>query len=254
MDAQRLDRIFSRLLENVFLEPAVTKIAEALDTLASHPSIAERSTQAREAHEQYLTVLASDDVSEKETALLELYLRLHALGWSYSDDEEQELTRAMGNRNIPGGLAPLVMAGEFIMPESVSVDLGAGNGLQGLLMQYLYPHRKTIQIELSSSLIKTGRGFQKILGIPDDRVAWLKTDIRDADISGADFVYLYRPVRPYGEGNDLYRSIAEKLSAITKPVVVISVADCLGRFLDGKFLTLFHNEHISVFRASDIRA
>lgn len=247
MDTRGLDTVFGHLQENLFLEPAVSKIAEALDTLATHPSIRKRSPQVRQAHKYYQTANTSDDVPEKESALLELYLRLHALGWIYSDKEEAALARALGNTNIPGGLAPLVLAGAFIQPDKVSVDLGAGNGLQGLLMQYLYPHRKTILVELSSSMVETGRMFQEALGISEDRVAWVNSGIMDADFSDADFIYLYRPVRPHGKGNDLYRLIAERLALMQRPLVVISVADCLGRFLDESFNTLYENEHISVF-------
>jgi hypothetical protein len=252
MDAQPLETTFSHLLENIFLVPAVARIADALDALASNSASREQSPQLRESHEHYLAMQGSKDSSEKESALLELYLRLHALGWSYSNDEEKALARALGNTNIPGGLAPLVLAGEFMRPGAVSADLGAGNGLQGLLMQYLYPHQKTILIELSSSMVETGKRFQKILGIPDEKVLWVQDDIKGADFSESDLVYLYRPARPHGEGNALYHYIAEQLGLMRKPVVVISVADCLGHFLGAGFTTVFENEHISVFQKTSI--
>jgi len=248
MDAHRLEITFRHLLENIFLDPTVARIASALDKLASNSAIRELSPQVLEAHEHYLAVQESEDISEKESPLLEIYLRLHALGWSYSHDEETALAKARGNTNIPGGLAPLVLAGEFIQPGTILADLGAGNGLQGLLMQYLYPHQRTILIELSSSMIETGKRFQKILGIPDEKVLWMREDIKKSDFSEVDLVYLYRPARPHGEGNALYQYIADQLYRIPKPVVVISVADCFGRFLDAAFTVVFESEHISVFQ------
>jgi len=79
----------------------------------------------------------------------------------------------------------------FITPDSVVVDLGAGNGLQGLLLQCLSPHRKTLQVELSSEMIRIGRLFQEALGISADRVEWIHDDIVNASIEAADIVYLY---------------------------------------------------------------
>jgi hypothetical protein len=38
-----------------------------------------------------------------------------------------------------GGLSPVLKAGAFIEPDTVSADFGAGNGLQCLLMQKIHP-------------------------------------------------------------------------------------------------------------------
>jgi hypothetical protein len=121
-------------------------------------------------------------------------------------------------------------------------------------MQYLWPHRKTLQVELSSGLIRMGREFQRSLGVPDDRVEWMQRDIVEVPIQGADLVYLYRPARPYAEGNTLYRAIAAMLSKARRPLAVISVADCLERFLNRDFSALYRNEHISVFVNEAFRA
>jgi hypothetical protein len=62
-----------------------------------------------------------------------------------------------------------------------------------------------------------------------------------------DFIYIYRPAKPYEGGNELYRAIARKLNALRKPIVVFSVADCLGRFLDKRFKVFYDNGHLTCF-------
>ena len=58
------------------------------------------------------------------------------------------------------------MAAPFFTPETRFVDYGAGNGLQGLLFQHLYPHRLTTLVELGGPMIEQGRRLQALLGIP----------------------------------------------------------------------------------------
>ena len=139
------------------------------------------------------------------------------------------------------------MAKKFIKPESIVADLGAGNGLQGLLLQRICPHRKTLQIELSSELIRLGKIFQESLGISSDRIEWIHDDIVNVSIDTADFIYIYRPAKPIDRGRELYQSIARKLSAGNKPLIIFSVADCLAAFLDKRFSVFYTDGHLTCF-------
>jgi hypothetical protein len=127
-------------------------------------------------------------------------------------------------------------------------DFGAGNGLQGLLIQWLHPHRRTVQIEISGRMVEIGRRLQEWLEIPEDRVEWVHGDVLDASPAGMDFVYLYRPVRPVGEGRAFYERFGRELGAATSPVVVFSVADCLGPFLPEGFEIFHADGHLTCFR------
>lgn len=144
-------------------------------------------------------------------------------------------------------MLPLLMAAHLITPDSVCADLGAGNGLQGLLLQQLCPHRQTIQVELSGKMIEVGKLYQQALGLAPEKIAWQHGNIVDADLSAMDLIYLYRPARPLNEGNDLYRIIADKLTARTRPVTIISLADCLTRFLPERFARVYKSEFINIF-------
>ncbi len=182
-----------------------------------------------------------------EPAMMGLYLKLHGAGSVYSPSERGILNRRQGYSCISGGLDPLIKAGPYVKTESVVADLGAANGLQGLLLQHLYPHRRTLQIELSSGMIRMGRLFQNALGINDDRVTWINKDIADATLESVDFVYVFRPARPSDSGRDLYRTIASKLATVRKPLVVFSVADCLSEFLDEYFSIFYSDGHLTCF-------
>ncbi len=197
-----------------------------------------------------LASVGSGSAEACEALLLELYSRLHELGSSYSAEERMRLDSIHGYINYPGGLSPILQARSWLRPESTSVDLGAGNGLQGILLQELYPHRRTIQVELSGELIATGRKIQALLGIPVERLVWAHTDIASVSLRSVDFVYLYRPARPTGEGEALYRRIAENLEAAPFDVVVFSVADCLGSYLGGGFCRIYTDGHLSCYARS----
>jgi hypothetical protein len=148
----------------------------------------------------------------------------------------------------PGGLSPILKAGPFIRRTTVSGDFGAGNGLQGLLLQHLYPHKRTVQIEMSSRLVEAGRHLQAWLGIAPERVEWIVGDVSEVSPAGMDFVYLYRPVRPTGAGNRFYESFAAELERAERPAVVFSVADCLGPFLSAGFEAFYGDGHLTCFR------
>ncbi len=146
-----------------------------------------------------------------------------------------------------GGISPIVKAAPHIQPDTVSADYGAGNGLQALLLQKLYPHRKTIQIEISSEAIEIGRCLQRWLSIPEQRVEWIAGDVLDHPPVNIDFIYLYRPVRPEGEGIRFYETFARTVSRSPTPVTIFSIADCLRDFLPPSFERFYFDGHLSCF-------
>ncbi len=195
-----------------------------------------------------VVALDGEDSPALESSLVGLYILLHNAGSWYVPEELEMLKKRSGYLNYPGGLLPIMMAEQYIKPETIVFDLGAGNGLQGLLLQRLYPHRKTVQVELSGEMIRVGRIFQCALHIGDDRVEWLNDDIVEVPLKPADFIYLYRPARPSGSGTEVYRRIAARVAESDRPLVIFSVADCLGRFLDRSLSVVYSNGHLTCFR------
>jgi hypothetical protein len=191
--------------------------------------------------------LREDDSSSLETNLLNLYAQLHGAGSVYSPCERKLLAERKGYSCHPGGLSPLIKAVQFVRSGSIVADLGAGNGLQGLLLQCLSPHRKTIQIEISSEMIRIGRIFQQALGISDNRIEWIHDDIINVSIKTADFIYIYLPAKPLEGGKEVYEAIANKLSMMNRPLVIFSVADCLAKFLNGQFSIFYTDGHLTCF-------
>jgi hypothetical protein len=191
--------------------------------------------------------LIGNDPSSLEGALLKLYERFHGAGAVYSPYERDLLLERRGYSCHPGGLSPLIKAVQFVRPESIVADLGAGNGLQGLLLQCLSPHQKTIQIEISSEMIRIGRIFQQALGISNDRIEWIHDDIMNVSIETADFIYIYLPAKPLERGKELYEALANKLIMMNSPLVIFSVADCLAKFLDGQFSIFYSDGHLTCF-------
>lgn len=244
---EELGRRHGNLLENVFLEEKALPAECALLQLARSPAVNKILPGISEYEEGYLSAREDGTAGEREVALAELYSYLHRAGAGYTPPERERLDGKMGITCQPGGIIPLIMAEPFIGPETVVADLGAGNGLQGLLLQRLAPHRRTLQIELSSGMVEAGRVFQEALGIPEDRVEWFNSDILEATFERADFIYIYRPARPTAGGNALYRAVAERLLRSDRPWVVMSVADCLGRFLEGGFPVFYEGDGITVF-------
>ncbi|NQU63367.1 MAG: class I SAM-dependent methyltransferase [SAR324 cluster bacterium] len=189
----------------------------------------------------------TSDEDRREIAFLNLYCALHNAGSKYTSKERQLLDVKKGYFNHPGGISPLLKAESFIRTESIVADLGAGNGLQGLLFQYLYPHQLTIQIELSSDMIQIGQQYQEILGIQPDQVEWINNDIMDVPLDSMDFLYLYRPSKPIDDGIQLYQSISGKLHAREKALTIFSIADCLQEYLDSQFSLFYTDGHLTCF-------
>jgi hypothetical protein len=235
------------LLEDKSHKKQLSVIRDSLLRLAADPAVQAELPEADLYGKNLKGALKQGDLSLIETALLNLYELLHGVGSTYSSYEKTLLARRKGYACHPGGLSPLIKAVEFVKSDSVVADLGAGNGLQGLLLQRLCPHRKTIQVELSSEMIRVGRVFQVALDISADRVEWVHDDIVNAQIETADFIYTYLPVKPIGEGKEVYEAIAHKLGGMKRPLIVFSVADCLSKFLDGQFSVFYTDGHLTCF-------
>lgn len=203
-----------------------------------------------EHHARFLTSVEGDDSDELEEAFLSLYAHVHGHEAPYTKDERKRMDATGGYWAHAGGLSPILRAPPFLRPDSISCDLGAGNGLQGLLMQHLAPHRRTIQVELSHRMVEAGRHLQAWLGIADERVEWRVGDVCDFSPAGVDFLYLYRPLRPEGEaGRRFYTRLAGELSQGDRQVVIFSIADCLRDFLSPDRFEVFYGDgHLTCFR------
>lgn len=197
------------------------------------------------------SAVAAGDGEAAEEAVLELYAHLHMHEAPYTRSERRVVDAAGGYWAHAGGLAPVLRAADWIGPDSVSIDLGAGNGMQGLLLQLLYPHERTIQVEIAHRMVAIGRGLQRWLGIDRQRVSWVAGDIRAVRVIGIDFVYLYRPLRPEGPGRSFYESLARDLAVSPRPPVVFSIADCLGEFLPATFEQVSSDGHLTIWRRED---
>ena len=205
-----------------------------------------------ELHAAFLETLAGADGEAVEEAFLTLYAHLHAHEAPYTGVERAEVDRTGGYWCHAGGLAPILKAPDRIRPDTASVDLGAGNGLQLLLVQLLAPHRLTVQVEISAAMLEAGRALQRWLGVPAASVDWHHADVTAVSVEGFDFVYLYRPVRPDGPGTRFYRRLAAELGRSPRPVVVFSIADCLGEHLPASFTRVHFDGHLACFQRGQV--
>jgi hypothetical protein len=193
--------------------------------------------------------LKGDDEIAIEEALLALYCHVHGTEAPYTPRERRRVDETGGYWCHAGGLSPILRAGPFLRPDSVSMDLGAGNGLQGILLQRLSPHRRTLQVEISSRMVEAGRALADWAGVPPERLEWRIEDLTGTRIDGVDFLYLYRPVRPTDEGRRFYERLARDLAAAARPVTVFSVADCLREFLPPTVRLLHTDGHLTCYAA-----
>jgi len=198
--------------------------------------------------ERFLAASLGREGEALEEAFLSLYAHLHGFEAPYTPEERARVDETGGYWCHAGGLSPILKAGPHLGPDTVSGDFGAGNGLQTLLMQRLHPHRRTIQIEISSRMVEAGRHLQEWLSIPAGRVTWVTGDVMDETPAGMDFVYLYRPVRPEGSGRLFYERFAAGLEK-DSPVVIFSIADCLGPFLPDRFGAFYSDGHLTCYRS-----
>jgi hypothetical protein len=201
--------------------------------------------------ERLLTYAAGQDCEALEAAFLDLYAHVHMHEAKYTEAERRRMDEAGGYWAHAGGVSPILKAGPWIRPESVSADLGAGNGLQGLLLQVLYPHKKTVQVEISSRMVEIGKRLEGWLGIPDGRVEWVVGDVCEQSFEGVDFLYLYRPVRPStARGRAFYENLAGELDRSQGQVVIFSIADCLKEFLPSRFEIFYNDGHLTCFKSA----
>ncbi|MBW2261225.1 MAG: hypothetical protein JRG91_04560 [Deltaproteobacteria bacterium] len=247
---ERLEQRLKRLLESDGRDPSereclvrlmllVADLPPPPDPLGMFPGYAAL-------RERFLAAGRGEDGEALEEAFLSLYSHLHGFEAPYTPEERARVNETGGYWCHAGGLSPILMAGRHLGPDSVSGDFGAGNGLQTLLMQKLHPHRRTIEIEISSRMVEAGRRLQDWLGIPEERVEWVTGDVMDASPAGMDFIYLYRPVRPEGVGRLFYERFASGLE-VSGPVVIFSIADCLGPFLPPRFEVLYSDGHLTCY-------
>ncbi len=203
-----------------------------------------------ELKQKFLSCAEGNDGEALEESFLTLYTHLHMHEARYTPEERRQMDEAGGYWAHAGGLSPILKAGPWIRPDTVSADLGAGNGLQGLLFQFLYPHRKSIQIEISSRMVEIGKRLQFWLGITAEKVEWVVGDVCDQSLDGIDFIYLYRPVRPTTEkGRIFYQDLAEQLERSLGEVVIFSIADCLKDFLSPRFKIFYTDGHLTCFKS-----
>lgn len=235
--AEELDRLVELMLLLAELEPP----PDPEGLYGDYPRLRERLVAAT----------AGSDAELVEERFLELYCHLHGFEAPYTPAERARVDESGGYWCHAGGLSPILKAAPFLGPGSVSADYGAGNGLQGLLLQKLYPHARTVQIEISSRMVAAGRALCGWLGVPVERIEWRVADVRDVPPRGLDFIYLYRPLRPLGPGVAFYRRFAAELAAQPRRTVIFSVADCLADFLPPSFERLYDDGHLRCFRGPD---
>jgi hypothetical protein len=236
-DPREADRM-ARLMQ-IFL-----KLPNPPDTERLFPRFAEL-------RQRLASVIPTGSGDEIEEGFLELYSHLHMNNAPYTSDERRRMDAIGGYWNHAGGLSPILKAEPWIKADTISADFGAGNGLQGLLLQVLYPHAKTFQIEISSRMKDIGDGLREWLGVPPERVDWIIDDIFEVTAAGYDFIYLYRPVRPEGRGRDFYTRFAREVEAEEDPPIIFSIADCLREFLSGRYEMFYSDGHLTCFRPTN---
>ncbi len=213
------------------------------------PEPAERYPQYKSLFTALQKAITSQNGEYIEEALLHLYVHIHGYEAVYTTSERQKMDRTQGYWNHAGGIAPLIKARPYLSENSVSADFGAGNGLQCLLLQKLYPHKKSVQFEISSQAIKEGKHLQKWLDIGKDAIDWVSGDVVHATPEGIDFAYLYRPVKPDGPGRIFYQRFAEVAISSEYPKVIFSIADCLKNFLPAGLFKIFYSDgHLTCFK------
>lgn len=228
-------------------ERTLARVGGLFDELAALPGIDDDVPSFLKFHGELTAARESADQDAIETALARLYCVMHGSGGAYEETERAEFDRWGGYWCHAGGLEPLHLAAPYIGAETRFADYGAGNGLQGLLFQWLSPHRRTTLIELGGPMIRQGRRLQELLGIPAERVEWVHASILDVPPRDFDVIYLYRPVRPEGAGRAFYEMFAREVALAPHPVTIVSVADCLRDFLPPVFRILHDDGQVVIF-------
>lgn len=217
--------------------------------LPSPPDAASLFPRFDELRRKLETATLGGTGEELEEAFLELYAHLHMHEAPYTSDERRRMDEAGGYWNHAGGLSPILKAKPYIGRDAVSADFGAGNGVQGLLLQVLYPHARTVQIEISSKMRDIGESLCEWLGISAERVEWITDNVLNVPATGYDFIYLYRPLRPEGPGSDFYTRFAREVESEAKPPIIFSIADCLRDFMsEDRYEVFYRDGHLTCFK------
>jgi hypothetical protein len=248
LDLEQVSTLLSHDGRETIERQRLVALMDLVVSLPPPPDEAKLFPQFAPLREAFLTASRADDGELLEERFLSLYVHLHMHEAPYTATERQRVNATGGYWSHAGGLSPILKAGSWIRPETVSVDLGAGNGLQALLMQKLYPHSTCCQIEISSAMVDIGHRLQKWLKIPEDRVEWRTDDVLETELGGWNFVYLYRPVRPIGPGKGFYTRLASALEKEPAEVVIFSIADCLGDFLPQTFNRFYTDGHLTCYQ------
>ena len=213
------------------------------------PPPSDRFPHARELRTVALDAAGRRDAAEFDDALNALYAHLAIRPEGYTPSERARVAAAGGYWAHAGGVTALLIAARWTAHTTTALDVGAGTGLQGLLLQCLAPHRLTLQVEIARHLVSTGRVLQRWLGVPDHRVAWAVADVTDLRVRGIELVYLYRPVRPdHPDGRRFYQRLAADLRADPTTVTVVSVADTLAPLLEPDFEVVHADGQVTCLR------
>jgi len=208
VQAARLEKLLDQDDRTPEEQAGLLRIMHLFATLPLPPDPYGLYPRYEEMRERFLLSIEGPDSQLLEESFLALYSHVHGYDVPYTQAERERVLEIGGHLCHIGGVSPILKAGPFLGPDTISGDFGAGNGLQGLLMQFLFPHRKTVQVEISSRMVEAGRALQSWMGIPEERVEWIVEDVSRVSPASMDFVYLYRPVRPTGEGSRFYESFA----------------------------------------------
>lgn len=216
-------------------------LAGRAEGLAAYPELGSLFTA-------FLDKLEAGEREGAEDGLTMIYAYLHGADSGYLPDERKELDSLGGYWCHAGGLSPLWRAAPRIRRDSRSADYGAGNGLQGLLFQALYPHRSTTLIELSGPMVRKGRRLQELMRVPAENVRWIHGSVTDVPPEDFDFIYIYRPLRPEREdGRNFYEWFAGCLAGVEHEVTIFSIADCLKDFLPPPFTPFYDDGQLTCF-------
>ncbi|MDY0132041.1 MAG: methyltransferase [Desulforegulaceae bacterium] len=242
-----MEKSFAKFMDNIFEEEKILRIEEVLIKLSFEESVFSKIKEAQEIGFELIKAQKAKDIEKREMLLINLYLLFHKYGAGYSFEEEKFMEKSKGLKWLPGGLMPLVLGSYLMKPEYEFCDLGCGNGFQGILMQALSPHSKTRQVEISKNYLEAGRIFLKPLKIDKEKISFENTDISNFKMKETDFVYMYRPSRPMGEGAQLYRNLSNRFYLNKKSFYLLSVADCFEPFIKGDYEKIYQNEYLSIF-------
>ena len=226
----------------------LASLAEIFGSLSLRKDVAAAYPSFGRLFGAFLGSLEAGDREGVEDGLTLLYAYLHGADSAYAPGERAELDALGGYWCHAGGLSPLWRARAHIGPESRVADYGAGNGLQGLLFQALYPHRQTTLIELSGPMVEKGRRLREMMSIAEGKVRWIHGSVTVVPPEEFDFIYIYRPLRPEGdEGRNFYEWFARRLDGVSREVTIFSIADCLKDFLAPPFTAFYDDGQLTCF-------